>query len=73
MIRVTLANFLLISGFINSSINYIDTNLILLSQLSSIIPLITENDKVENNKEEEDDEKDDPIVSPKEVKKIKLL
>lgn len=45
----------------------------MLSQLSSIIPLITENDKVENNKEEEDDEKDDPIVSPKEVKKIKLL
>ncbi len=60
MIRVTLANFLLISGFINSSINYINTNLILLSQLSSIIPLITENDRMDN--EEDDDDDDDDVV-----------
>ena len=69
MIRLTLANFLLISGFINSSINYLNTNLIWLSQLSPIIPLITESDRVDNK---EDDEDDDPIAPPKEVNQIKL-
>ena len=74
MISVTQSNILLISGFINSSINYINTNLILLSQLSSVIPLFTENDLVDNNKKEDDDDEDnDPIVPAKEVNKIKLL
>ena len=50
MIKLTLANSLFISGFMNSSINYINTNWILLSQLSPIIPLITERYQVDNNK-----------------------
>ena len=71
MIKLTLANSLFISDFMNSSINYINTYGILLSQLSPIIPLISERYQVDNNKED-DDEDDDPIAQAKEVNSINL-
>ncbi|MGK7899575.1 MAG: hypothetical protein AB4372_39675 [Xenococcus sp. (in: cyanobacteria)] len=71
MINLTLAIFLLISDVINSSIHHINT-LIFPSQLSPIIPLITQNDSQGDNNKEDDDEGDVPILPPKYINQIKL-